>query len=311
MLDSRRLLYFLRIAESGSFSQAAASLGVAQPALSHHVRQLEEYLGTTLLIRRARGVVVTEAGAKLMEHARVIVEGMERAEQELRSGAQQIVGAVNLGLASSIAASLAPRLLRDIRERHPGIVLHIIEGTSTALAEWVKADRLDLAVNLEGVAQDRAAHLFNEDLYFVGPPGSFAHLGCADIEFADVVTYPLVVPTRPHSMRRLIERTAAERGLSIRIALEIDGHESLKAVLTSGLGCSILSWAAIHVESAEGKISASRIVNPIMRRTVVLDTSPRGRSSRATMVVGDAIREAVRKFHHDKAWRGLLPTPAS
>ncbi len=114
MLDSRRLLYFLRIAEFGSFSQAAVSLGVAQPALSHHVRQLEKYLGTTLLIRQTRGVVVTEAGAKLLEHARVIVERMEKAEGELRSEAQQIAGAVTLGLASSIATSLAPVLLRDV-----------------------------------------------------------------------------------------------------------------------------------------------------------------------------------------------------
>jgi LysR family nitrogen assimilation transcriptional regulator len=306
LLDTRRLLYFLRIADCGSFSQAAITLGVAQPALSHHMRQLEEYLGTTLLVRRARGVTVTDAGANLLEHARVIVERIEKAENDLRSGARQIVGTVNLGLASSVAASLTPTLVREIRDRQPGIVLRIVEGTSTALAEWIKSERVDLAVNLQAVAQDRAEPLFSEDLYLVGSDSAFGPPQNTEIRFKEAMTYPLVLPTRPHTMRTLLEQTAAEQGVSVKPVFEVNGFEPLKAVVSAGLGYSILSWAAIQTECAEGKVKALRIVDPVIRRTIVLDSSPRGRSSRAATVVGEIVRKTVCEKFEAELWRGEI-----
>lgn len=306
MLDSRRLYYFLRIAEFGSFSRAALELGVAQPALSHHMRQLERYLGATLLVRRPRGVTVTEAGATLLEHARAVVDRMDLAERDLRSSSLEITGTVNLGLASSVAASLTPHLLSQTRAEHPGISLHVVEGASTTLHEWIQSERLDLAVNLEGVAQDRAEPFFDETLYLVGPAGKLAGGGEVDVPFAKAVALPLILPTRPHSMRALIERTAAERGLEVNIAFEVDGFELLKATVGAGLGYSILSWAAIHTANAEGKVSASRITKPSIRRTMVLDASPRGRSSRAALAVQDTIRDIVGRLFRANSWRGAV-----
>ena len=111
-LDSRRMLYFLRIAEFAFSSLARARKASVSPSphLSHHVRQLEEDLGVILLVRRPRGVTVTEAGANLVEHARAVVQRIEEAERDLRKGSRELTGTVRLGLASSLAAPLTPLL---------------------------------------------------------------------------------------------------------------------------------------------------------------------------------------------------------
>lgn len=305
-LDSRRLLYFLRIAEFGSFSRAAVSLGVAQPALSHHIRQLEEELGVQLLVRRPRGVTVTGAGAGLVEHARAILARIDEAEQELRSNAQQISGTVSLGLVTSVATSLTPLLLAEIRRRHPGVRLHIAEGASTSLSEWVRSETLDLALNLEGIAQPKAAPLFSEDLYLVGIPPVLAVLDDAPVAFRDALSRPLILPTRRHSMRLLIEQRAAEQGATVSTVFDVDGSEPTKAAVAAGLGCSILSWAAIHRETAEGRLAAARIIRPSIRRTIVVDTSPKGRSSRAALAVRATMTDIVAGLFHANIWRGLL-----
>lgn len=306
MLDSRRLLYFLRIVETGSFSRAAAKLGVAQPALSHHIRKLEEYLDVTLLVRRSSGVTLTEAGANLLKYTRAIIGHIDEAEYELRRASHRITGSVSLGLASSVAKSLTPLLLREISRQHPGITVRIVEGASTALAEWIQTERLDLALNLERVAQRKAVPLFKEDLFLVAARGKFGRARGGTISFKDAVALPLVLPAQPHTMRMLIERTAAMRGLPINVAYEVDGFEPLKASMLAGLGYSILSWGAIETENRERKVSAMRIVSPAIQRTIVLDSSPGGRSSRAVLAVHTTVADVIARLVRDDTWRGVL-----
>ena len=83
-MDIRQLRYFVAIAEQGSFSRAAALLHIAQPALSLHVRNMEFDLGTPLLFRSPKGVVPTEAGEILLRNARIIIDQLAIAEEEIR-----------------------------------------------------------------------------------------------------------------------------------------------------------------------------------------------------------------------------------
>ncbi|WP_316980075.1 LysR substrate-binding domain-containing protein [Shumkonia mesophila] len=306
LLDSRRLLYFLRIAEFESFSQAAKSLHIAQPALSHHVRQLEESLGVSLFNRRSRGITLTEEGTALLHHARSIVSRIEDAENELRNRTLEVTGSITLGLASSIAAPLTPLLLNSVHSKHKGITLHLVEGTSAALAEWVISERLDMALNLEDVVEHRCMPLFNEDLYLVGPAGAFANDGATQISFKAATLRPLMLPARHHSMRMLIEREAVKRTLTIKTAYEIDGHGPLKAAIAAGFGHSILSWAAIQQECAAGLLSAARIVRPSLRRTMVLDMPTRGQPSRASLAIRTILHEIIAELFRSKTWHGQL-----
>ena len=97
-MDLKQLEYFVRVAEMGSFTHAAAALGMAQSALSRQVRLLEVELRQNLLVRNGRGVTPTEAGRLLVDHGRGILHQMARAREDMERLRGGVSGAVAIGL---------------------------------------------------------------------------------------------------------------------------------------------------------------------------------------------------------------------
>ena len=128
--DLKQLDHFVRVTELGSFTKAAALLSVAQSALSHQVRALEVELKQSLLYRTGRGVTPTDAGKRLLGHARGILMQVDRARDELAETRGAPVGNVILGLPASIARVLTLPLLRSFRQSFPSASLGIVEGLS-------------------------------------------------------------------------------------------------------------------------------------------------------------------------------------
>src|SRR5690606_260802 len=145
-MDIRQLRYFVAIAEQGSFSRAAALLHIAQPALSLHVRNMEFDLGTPLLFRSPKGVVPTEAGEILLRNARIIIDQLAIAEEEIRGHDNDPSGEVRLGLPGTISQILAVPLITAARTRYPKIKLRIAEAMSGFVLEWMRDARIDLAI---------------------------------------------------------------------------------------------------------------------------------------------------------------------
>ena len=146
-MDIRQLRYFLGIAEAGSISAAAARLRVAQPALSQQMAKLEAELGARLMERGPRGVMLTGAGEALREHAHVVLRDLERAREAVQAEAGgPVQGNVTIGLPTTVAMVLTLSLLLAMRERHPGVALHLVESQSGHLVEWLRQGRLDVAV---------------------------------------------------------------------------------------------------------------------------------------------------------------------
>jgi LysR family nitrogen assimilation transcriptional regulator len=149
-MDFRQLRYFLGIVEAGSISAAAAQLHVAQPALSQQLARLEAELGTALLVRGPRGVMPTAAGEALRDHARILLRDLERASEAVRAEAGGPVrGSVTIGLPTTVAMALTLPLLRTMRDRHPGISLHLAESQSGHLLDWLHQGKADVIVLFE------------------------------------------------------------------------------------------------------------------------------------------------------------------
>src|ERR1700712_3653674 len=111
-MQFRQLRYFVKIVEAGSFSRAAATIHVAQPALSQQIHELEERLGLQLLQRSARGVTPTAAGDVLFHEATAILHQLDQLPGIVRSSGGEAEGTVSLGLASSLATTLIGPLIR-------------------------------------------------------------------------------------------------------------------------------------------------------------------------------------------------------
>ncbi|MBP8938410.1 MAG: LysR family transcriptional regulator, partial [Agrobacterium sp.] len=114
MLDLRRLRYLVAIADCGSMSAAARQLGIAQPALSHHITELERLVGFPVLHRLARGVKATEKGEVLLSHAREITEKVRQAEAEIRAMAYLDERVIRLSLIPSWATAFAPSIISEV-----------------------------------------------------------------------------------------------------------------------------------------------------------------------------------------------------
>jgi LysR family transcriptional regulator, nitrogen assimilation regulatory protein len=244
-VDLKQIEYFVRVAELGSFTRAASALHVAQPALSRQVRLLEVELRQNLLIRNGRGATPTEAGKLLLEHGRGILHQVARAREELGRVRGALAGRVAIGLPPSIAKVLTVPLSRDFRARLPHAALSISEGLSLAMQESLINGHLDIAL-LYGATTAPGLTikpLLEEDLYLV--QRLVSRKIAQSVTLRDVAALPLIIPTRPNSIRMLVEAELTNRGYQPQIALEIDGVPAILDLVLDGAGCAVLSENAV------------------------------------------------------------------
>ena len=250
-MDLKQIEYFVRVAELGSFTRASVVLDIAQPALSRQVRLLEVELRQNLLVRNGRGATPTEAGKLLLEHGRGILHQVERAREELGRVRGALAGRVAIGLPPSIAKVLTVPLTRAFRVKMPDAALAISEGLSVAMRESLTTGLLDIALlyNTPPAPGIEITALLEEDLFLVQRRGGTQAGAEADtstpLPLGELPRYPLVIPTRPNSIRMLVESELATRGKRPQISLEIDGVAAILDLVADGAGCAVLPMNAV------------------------------------------------------------------
>lgn len=145
-LDVQRLLIFREIARAGSIASAARSLGWTQPAVSQHLRHLERQAGTPLVLRRPRGVQLTEAGRTLLRHAEAIATRLRLATDELDALVRLRAGSVRLAAFPSAGATIVPAAMGLLAGRHPGLDVRLREAEPPQALGLLAAGEVDLAV---------------------------------------------------------------------------------------------------------------------------------------------------------------------
>src|ERR1700748_1454560 len=220
-MQYRQLYYFVKIVEAGSFSQAARTIHVAQPALSQQIAELEASLGVPLLQRSARGVKPTAAGQKFYDEASSILRKYENLSGLVRSSTGDIEGKVGLGMPASLSTTLVGPFIEACRAEHPKVTLRFIDGDSEFLREEVEKGRLDLALAYEDEFFPVVLRqpLFRQNHYLVSSRRAAPATG-PTVTLADVAKIPLVLPGALNARRIVIDRTFAEAGLSLNLAAE-------------------------------------------------------------------------------------------
>src|SRR6202045_1062338 len=145
-MDIRQLRYFVGIVQAGSLSRAADQLHVAQSAVSHHLKSLESELDRQLLTRGPKGIILTDAGAVLYQHAEAILRHVESAKQAVTSALSGPSGHVSVGFPTTLATILGYELLLRIRSAYPQILLYLTNGNGALLRERLVNGRIDIAV---------------------------------------------------------------------------------------------------------------------------------------------------------------------
>ena len=309
-MDIRQLRYFLEIVAQGSLTRAAESLHVAQPALSLHLKNMEEQLGTRLLTRSRSGVTPTEAGDLLLQRARAILEDLARTEDDIRNLETDPSGIVRIGLPGTISAMVSLPLILAARERFPRITLNITEAMSGFVGDWLSEGKIDLAVlySRSKDARIRSELLLEEELVVLWPADAQRPLEM-NMEALDNV--PMVLPSGAHGLRVLIDRTFQALGFAPEIAMEIDSFNNIKRLVAAGFGPSILPLYAVTEEVAAGSLRVSRIAAPGLWRGAHL-MSPGGRPvTRALEAVHALLREVILDLRDKGAWAASRPPQVS
>ena len=238
----RHLYYFVRIVEAGSFSQAARTIHVAQPALSQQIAELEASLGVPLLQRSARGVKPTAAGQKFYDEASSILRKYENLPGLVRSNSGKVEGQVSLGMPASLSTTLVGPFIETCKADYPRVTLKFIDGDSEFLREEVEKSRLDLALAYEDefFPVVHRQPLFRQNHYLISSKRS-ARRKTATISLKDLAQIPLVLPGLLNARRVVIDRTFAEAGLSLNLAVEAVTVSSELSAVRSGAGSTILN----------------------------------------------------------------------
>jgi len=302
-LDTKQLRYFYEIAQQGSVTRASQVLNVAQPALSLHLRRLEERLGTSLMLRTRTGVVPTEAGRLLMERARHILDEIARTQEDIRSLDGAPSGVVRLGLPGTISALVSLPLIKAARQRYPQITINIAEAMSGFISGWLREGKSDLAILYHPLQERgfRSDILLEEELVILW---SQAFRMPPKAALSRLQGVPLVLPSRGNGLRDLIEEAFRAQGVSATVGIEIDSYANIKSLVAEGFGASILPAHAVQAETRTGAICTSRIANPgLWRRAHVIQPTARP-ATRAQTAIAQLLPQVVADLVAKGAWSG-------
>lgn len=284
------------VAEAGSFSKAAAILGIAQPALSRQIRVLEDELNQTLLIRDGRGVRLSEAGVCLVDHATRIFREVEQATQALDELRGAPVGSIAIGMPSTLAKLLIVPLVTEFRRQFPRATIRVIEGLSTYLKEFLTAGRIDAALlyDMTSCAAFDVHPIMTEQLFLISPKGEAA--GRKSVSLDALSDLPLVLPTKPNAIRMLVERHLVAGGKSPNTVFEIDAIAPALELVGAGHGHTILSENSLVAwKPTSGSLVATPL-RPALKTELSLVLSTRGALTSLQTAAVTVIPEIARRL---------------
>jgi LysR family nitrogen assimilation transcriptional regulator len=292
-MELKQLSYFLSVADAGSFSKAAVIVSVAQPILSRQVKLLETELGVELLYRNGRGIVLSEAGLLLKTHARAVLDMIGLARSEIMALRSVPQGRVVIAMPPSIGWLLTGPLVRRCRAAYPKIMLHVVEGFSGHVAEWLSTGRVDIGIvyNATGRPSLTTEPLFSDDLVLLGPASNPAAVEDGPVSAARLAEIPLILPARPHGLRVLIDHVLTQLGVAASVEFEVDAMPSTLGLVEQGAGYTVLNETAVQHLLGAGRIRSWAIVEPAITRQLMLATSTQRPMSVATRLVSRLIRD--------------------
>lgn len=241
-MDIEDLHAFITVARQGSFSLAADKLHLTQPAVSKRIAALERRLGTRLFDRIGRRVTLTEAGRSLLSRAEKILAEVEDTRRAIINLAGEVRGRLSVATSHHIGLHRLPPVLRQFTRQYPNVQLDLRFMDSEAACRVVIRGELEVAVvtlPAEESPELIVIPVWHDPLALVSAPD---HPLCkkARVTLAQLCGYPAILPARGTYTRALIDRSFDKPGLSLSVNLETNYLETIKMMVSIGLGWSLL-----------------------------------------------------------------------
>lgn len=313
-MDLRQLRTLVHVADLGSLSKAAGRLRIAQPALSRQIRLLEGELGARLFERHGRGMVITEPGRSALTHAKRVLAEVDELRDSVSHPDASLSGHVAIGLPPTIADLISVPLVAAFTAAHPRVQVQLVSAYTGHLLESLYRSEIDIAVLYDPrvTRSLRPQPLMLERLFLIGP-GDAGLSSDLPIPFRSLAGQKLLLPSRRHGMRSILEQIAMEAGIALEVGIEIDSYTGLKDLVRHGYGRTILTLAPMHDEIAAGRLTAAPLVDPVATRRLVLSYPSDRPTTRPAAFAGETITAIMTDHIRRGTWvgeiLGVKPSP--
>jgi DNA-binding transcriptional LysR family regulator len=268
-MADRRLQVFHTVARLLSFTKAAESLHMTQPAVTFQVRQLEEYFNTRLFDRTHNRISLTAAGKRVFEYADQIFDLYAKMDNAVRDMTGEISGVLIIGASTTIAEYMLPSLLGDFKKKYPDVNVHLKVSNSDGIVSMVENNDIDLGVVEAPVLNKNLVveNCRNDRLVAIVPP---QHELSAQrkVKLNELLKYAYIAREEGSGTREVIEEYLSSAGLKpsdVHVAMELGSPEAIKGAVEAGMGVSIVSEVTIHKELKLGTLVALDLELPLER----------------------------------------------
>ena len=258
-MSDRRLQVFYTVAKLLSFTKAAETLHMTQPAVTFQVRQLEDHFNTRLFDRTHNKILLTDAGQKVYFYAEKIFELNSEMEHSLRALSEDTSGTLSIGGSTTIAQYTFPTLLKGFREKYPDLSIRICEANTDGIVAKVESSMIDLGiVEAPVLNQDLDVEVFRADelVLITHPEHDLAKKKF--VKPSDLKDLPFITREEGSGTKSVIFDYFAKHKIdknNLNVCMELGNSESVKGAVETGIGVSILSKTTIEKELQLNRLS--------------------------------------------------------
>lgn len=311
LIDAKQMRIFAAIAEHRSLSSAATSLGMSQPYLSVFLNNLEKQIGSKLVVRRSRGIQLTEAGEMLNKRGRLILKDTVSLMNDIQSLNLKTSGLVSMGLPPSLSNILSVPLVETVHSENPGIRLQIAEVMSGHILEWIDSGQLDLGCVYQSPDKSlfHSEWLLTEELFLVTAPdnwpGPLQDGRAVDpIPASRLASFPLVMTRPAHSARNQIEKALHSAGIDLNVAMEIDSLPKMVEIVSRASAYSIMLHRAVASHVAAGELCIVPVEPKLYQKTYLVQKRDR-QPKAAVKVVENTMMHIISEVFHRHQFCGI------
>jgi len=268
-MSDRRLQVFHSVAKLLSFTKAAESLHMTQPAVTFQVRQLEEYFNTRLFDRTHNRINLTDAGKRVYGYADTIFQIYSEMENAVREITGDVNGILIIGASTTIAEYMLPALLGDFKTKYPDVNIRLRVSNSDGIVAMVENNVIDLGVVEAAVTnKNLAVELCRVDRLVAVVPPNHEFAGRETLGIRELLKFPYICREEGSGTREVIIEYLEAAGMStneLNIIMELGSPEALKGAVEAGIGVTIISRATLNKELKLGTLVAIDLEPPLER----------------------------------------------
>jgi DNA-binding transcriptional LysR family regulator len=269
--DFTDLGLFRHIVEAGSITHGAVRANLALAAASTRIRKMEESFGTELLVRGRQGVVPTQAGRTLLQHARSILAQSERLQEDLTPYARGLAGQVRVLSNTNALTEFLPEVLSSFLTSFPDISVDLEERLSDEIVGLIAEGSADIGI-VAGTVDHGGLHTFpfRSDRFVLVVPRNHPLASRTRIGFAEVLDYDMVGLDRASAIQRFLADKASRIGRPLRLRIQLRSFDAICRLVECNVGLGIVPETTVQRAARNMAITAVRLTDPWALRELTI-----------------------------------------